>query len=116
MNVKGIRGNGMPIPAASGSSRFFGAGLGGVNTHPSDSRRSAEPDEEVEALLPCYEIISNGHCVRDRNTNLDNPCTSTSSNYSCCCAHVERVVAVPAGTHDINDEILGVLDICDDSA
>jgi hypothetical protein len=44
--VKGIRSSGTPDEVPT-------VGVGGVNTHPSDSSKSAEPDEEVEALLPC---------------------------------------------------------------
>lgn len=50
MNVKGIRGNGI---AAGESDKRFKAEAGGVNVQFSDSSRSAEPDEDVDARLPC---------------------------------------------------------------
>lgn len=42
MNVNGTRGIGMGVP-----------GVGAVNRQPRDCKRSAEPEEDVDALLPC---------------------------------------------------------------
>jgi hypothetical protein len=41
--VKGTRAMGMGVP-----------GVGAVKRQERDWRRSAEPEEEVEALLPCW--------------------------------------------------------------
>ena len=42
MNVKGMDGRSVGVPV-----------VGGVKMHPRDCKRSAEPDEDVEARLPC---------------------------------------------------------------
>lgn len=43
MNVKGMRAMGIATPA-----------VGEAKLHPSDWRRSADPEVDVEARLPCY--------------------------------------------------------------
>ena len=43
--MKGTRSMGMGVP-----------GVGAVKRQERDWRRSAEPEEDVEALLPCYGV------------------------------------------------------------
>ena len=82
---------------------------------PRDWRRSAAPEEDVEARLPCYGWCPSEHFPRgmQRRGYLDDPSACACSNHCGCRAHVERVVPISARSDDIDDEILvSILDFC----
>ena len=91
------------------------SGVGGVNVQPRDWRRSAAPEEDVEARLPCYDRCLSQHFSYDmqRREYLDDTSACACSNHCGRRAHVERVVPISARPNDIDDEILvSILDFC----
>ena len=94
--MKGMLANGMGV-----------SGVGAVNTHPSDCSRSAEPEDDVEARLPCYNTSST-HCIHEykSGSHLDHSRTSPSSDDCSSRAHVEGVVPIPACAHNVDHKVI----------
>lgn len=79
MNVNGTRGIGMGIPGDGATKRQSNA-----------CRRSAEPDEDVDARLPCWkQFDQSGRSKKKEFTNFDHPGTCASSHNSSSSTNIE---------------------------
>jgi hypothetical protein len=82
---------------------------GGTKAHPRDWRRSAEPEDEVDARFPCY---TRGWVKNEQAEWGSSSLYLDHTNAGACCddggggADVESVVCIPASADDIDDKIL----------
>lgn len=93
MNVNGILGIGTSVAVDTG----------GVNMQPRDCRRSAEPEEDVDARLPCYRfaIKTFEHSVMRKLAHFYYSCAGSSSDNGSSSTNIECVMAVPTGPDDV---------------
>jgi len=83
--------------------------VGAGNAQPSAWRRSADPEEDVDARLPCcYFVVYLRGLIKSEpgGAHLDYSGASTRSDDSSCCTYIEGVVPVSSRPNYINNEIL----------
>lgn len=104
-NWKGVRGMGIECGDEEGRE-----GVG--KTQPRAWRRSAEPEDEVDALLPCYTCKNRYYDSQIKHTtHLTHSRPRPSSNDRGRRADIERVIPVSAGPYNVDYKI--VLCACD---